>query len=116
MEELRRKLLEFVDEREWGQYHSPKNLAMGLTIEASELMELFLWKSDDGSYELTAPELSRVREEIGDVLIYLVNLANKFELDPIECALTKLEINRQKYPSDKVRGSARKYTEYEKRE
>jgi dCTP diphosphatase len=113
MERLRQEVRDFVNERDWSQYHSPKNLAMGLTIEASELMELFLWKSEEQSRELTITELSRLQEEIGDVMIYLLNLADKFGLDPVECALSKLEKNREKYPAHQVRGSARKYTEYQ---
>jgi NTP pyrophosphatase (non-canonical NTP hydrolase) len=113
VDELRRAIRKFARERDWDRYHSPKNLAVGLSVEAGELLELFLWRTDDDSKKLSEPELQQLRHEIGDVLIYLINLADKFDLDPIECAGEKLDVNRAKYPADKVRGSAKKYTEYE---
>lgn len=110
--EVLNRLNAFVAERDWEQFHSPKNLAAGLAIEASELLEVFLWVGEEESRKLDEPRLARLREEIGDVQLYLVNLAGKFGLDPLECASAKLDINELKYPADRVRGSARKYNDY----
>ncbi len=112
MEELKKQIEEFTRERDWDQFHSPKNLAVGLSIEASELLENFLWVDDQDSYQLPEKKLDNLQDELGDVLIYLIGLADKFGLDPIACAKQKMVKNRQKYPVDLVRGSAKKYTEY----
>lgn len=109
--ELAVRLREFAAERDWDQFHSPKNLAMALSVEASELMEHFQWLTEAQSSALPPEKLQQVREEIGDVLIYLTRLADKLGIDPAEAAFEKLEVNRDKYPADKVRGSAKKYTE-----
>lgn len=85
---------------------------MGLSVEAGELMELFLWMSDEESKNLNQAKFNQLKEEIGDVMIYLINIADKFGLDPIECAKEKIEINKKKYPSHIVKGSAKKYNEY----
>jgi NTP pyrophosphatase (non-canonical NTP hydrolase) len=105
------RLREFAAERDWDQFHSTKNLAMALSVEASELMEHFQWLTEAQSSALPPEKLQQVREEIGDVLIYLIRLADKLGIDPAEAAVEKLEVNRVKYPADKVRGSAKKYTE-----
>jgi len=102
----------FVAARDWEQFYSPKNLAAGLAIEAAEVQELFLWAGEAESRYLDEHKLARLREEIGDVQLFLLNLADKFGLDPLQCALAKLEKNAQKYPADRVRGSAKKYDEY----
>src|SRR5260370_17155645 len=86
MQELRQAIRDFVHEREWEKYHSPKNLAMGLTIEAAELLELFLWRPEEHGRDLNESELRSLRHEIGDVMIYLVNLPDRFDLDPLACA------------------------------
>jgi dCTP diphosphatase len=112
MERLKAKIREFVEERDWDQYHSPKNLAMGISVEAAELLEVFLWLTEDESKALTEEQLTSVRHEIGDVMIHLTNLADKLGLDPIECAMKKLDLNGAKYPKDIVKGSAKKYTDY----
>jgi dCTP diphosphatase len=109
---LARALQAFAKERDWEQFHSPKNLASGLAIEAAELLEVFLWLTEDESHRLDERQLARLREEIGDVQLYLINLADKFGLNPVDCAAEKLELNCQKYPADRVRGSAKKYDEY----
>ena len=106
------QLRSFVAERNWHQFHSPKNLAAGLAIEACEVQEIFLWTEDEASRRLNERDLARLREEIGDVQLYLLNLADQFGLDPLDCALSKLATNRSKYPAGKVWGSARKYDEY----
>ena len=112
MEVLKAKIREFVRDRDWEKYHSPKNLAMGLSIEASELLEVFLWLTEDQSKTLTEQQVTNVKHEIGDIMIYLTNLADWFGLDPIECAIEKLALNGAKYPVEVVKGSAKKYTEY----
>jgi len=112
MKSLQEQVADFAKKRDWEKYHSPKNLAMALSVEASELLEIFLWLTDKESQDLPDDKLNSLKEEIGDVMIYLANLANKFGIDPIECAREKLEINKRKYPVKLVRGSAKKYTEY----
>ncbi len=114
MESLKKAIAFFAQERDWDKYHSPKNLAIALNIESSELLEIFLWVSEEESFNLPKNKLVALKEEIGDVMIYLTNLASKFDLDPLECAKQKIEINKSKYPSKLVRGSAKKYTEYNK--
>jgi dCTP diphosphatase len=112
MEKLILEIRKFAKARDWGKYHSPKNLAEGLIIESSELLEIFLWLTEKESRQLDKMQLSKLKDEIGDVMIYLTNLADKFGLDPIICAKDKIKINKAKYPSKIVKGSAKKYTEY----
>lgn len=112
MIELRDRLRDFVNERDWQQFHTPKNLAMALAGEAAEIMEIFQWLTPEESARLPEEKLAEVREEIGDVLIYLVRLADQLGIDPMDAANQKMERNRQKYPADLVRGRADKYTAY----
>lgn len=112
MEELIRKIREFRRERDWDQYHSPKNLAMALVVEASELAEHFQWLTEEQSGNLEPAKLAEVEEEIGDVLIYLANLCDKLGIEPMAAARNKLEKNKAKYPADSVRGKSFKYSEY----
>lgn len=108
-EELRR----FAAERDWDQFHSPKNLAMALSVEVAELVELFQWLTEEQSRSLPPETVRRVAEEIADVQIYLVRLADQLGVE-IEAAVSaKMRANALKYPADKVRGSAAKYTQYE---
>jgi dCTP diphosphatase len=102
----------FNRDRDWAQYHSPKNLAMSLVIEAAELAEIFQWLTEEESARLSAQKQVHAEEEIGDVLIYLLNLADKLGIDPVDAARKKLELNAEKYPVHKARGSADKYTEF----
>lgn len=111
MEDLKRALREFAEDRDWDQFHSPKNLAMALSVEVAELVEHFQWLTPDQSFEHAPDKLERIRQEIGDVLIYLVRLSDKLGIDPLAAARDKLVINGRKYPADAVRGSARKYNE-----
>jgi len=108
---LRNALRQFAAERDWDQFHSPKNLASALAVEAAELLERFQWLTEDQSRNLPPAELARVREEMADVLNYLVRLADKLDVDLLEAARDKIIHNAQKYPVDKVRGSAKKYSE-----
>ena len=109
--DLRNSLRRFAADRDWDQYHSPKNLASALIVEAAELLEHFQWLTADGSRALTAKQVALVREEMADVLIYLVRLADKLNVDLLEAARKKLGKNAQKYPVYKARGSSRKYSE-----
>jgi len=112
LDDLKQRIRSFAKDRDWEEYHSPKNLAIGLTIEAGELLEIFLWLSEEQSKMLGEKRLQELRDEIGDVMIFLTNLADKFGLDPVDCAWQKLAVNERKYPPQLVKGSARKYSEY----
>ena len=111
MKELMQKLREFTKERDWEQFHSPKNLAMALSVEVGELMEHFQWLSEEESRNLSPDRLKKVSEEVADVMIFLTNLADKLGIDLIETAKDKVSKNREKYPVEKVKGKALKYTE-----
>jgi NTP pyrophosphatase (non-canonical NTP hydrolase) len=104
-------LREFADEREWEQFHSPKNLAMALTVEVAELLENFQWLTEQQSRQPEQECLNRIKEEIGDVMIYLLLLTHHLKIDPLAVAFEKVEKNREKYPVDKARGTAKKYRE-----
>jgi dCTP diphosphatase len=110
--DLTRRLRDFARERDWEKFHTPKNLAMALAVEAAELMEPFQWLGSRASAKLDEKSLAQVRQEIGDVLIYLVRLADRLGIDPLAAAAEKIRINQHKYPADQVRGKAKKYTEY----
>jgi len=112
MNALRDTLREFVAERDWDQFHSPKNLSMALSIEASELMEHFQWLTEEQSRNLAPEKLAQVRDEMADVLVYLVRLADKLDVDLLAAAAQKIEKNALKYPAAKVRGSMKKYSDY----
>ena len=109
--QLRDALRQFAAERDWDQFHSPKNLASALAVEAAELLERFQWLTEDESRKLPPAELAKVREEMADVLNYLVRLADKLDVNLLEAARDKIRKNALKYPADKARGSARKYSE-----
>ena len=111
MNDLRDKLRQFAAERDWDQFHSPKNLASALAVEAAELLERFQWLTEDQSRRLPPDELAKVREEMADVLNYLIRLADKLDVNLLEAARDKIKVNALKYPVDKSRGSARKYSE-----
>jgi dCTP diphosphatase len=102
----------FIEERDWEQFHSPKNLAMALSVEVAEIVEHFQWLTEEQSKNLPPEKLAEIREEIGDVMIYLTELADKLCIDPVEAAKAKVTINGQKYPAELVREKASKYTEY----
>ncbi len=111
LESLREQLREFATARDWDQFHSPKNLAMALAGEAGELLETFQWLTEEQSRRPTPETLAAAGEEIADVLLYLVRLSDKLGIDPVAAAQAKLRANATKYPVDKARGNARKYTE-----
>jgi dCTP diphosphatase len=112
LEGLRHAIDAFIKERDWDQFHSPKNLAMALSVEVAEIVEHFQWLTEEQSQNLPSEKLTEIREEIGDVMIYLTELADKLGIDPVEAAKAKVAINGQKYPAELVKGKASKYTEY----
>ncbi len=112
VQDLRADIRTFIEERDWDQFHSPKNLAMALSVEVAEVVEHFQWLTEEQSRNLPPEKLAEIRQEIGDVMIYLTELAQKLGIDPVEAAKTKVEINNKKYPADLVKGKASKYTEY----
>jgi NTP pyrophosphatase (non-canonical NTP hydrolase) len=111
-EELTATLKAFVDERDWQQFHTPKNLVMALCGEVGELTEHFQWLTQEESASLPAAKLSEVADEIADVQFYLLLLARGLGIDVPAAVARKLRANEEKYPAALVRGSARKYTEY----
>lgn len=108
LEDLRNQLREFARARDWEQFHSPKNLAMALIVEAAELAEHFQWLTEAQSQALDPEKREQVAQELADVFLYLVRLADCLDIDLMDAAQRKLVINAQKYPADKVRGSAKK--------
>lgn len=111
LDELRRRVLRFVAERDWERFHSPKNLAMALSVEASELLEVFQWLTEEQSRAAPPEVKAAAADEIADVLIYLLQISHRLGIDPLEAALAKVEKNALKYPVDKARGLSKKYTE-----
>jgi NTP pyrophosphatase (non-canonical NTP hydrolase) len=109
---LRNALRQFAQERDWDQFHSPKNLAIALSVEAAELLEHFQWLSETESAVLPPEPFEQVRHEMADVLLYLIRLADKLNIDLFAAASEKLQLNAAKYPIDKARGNAKKYTEF----
>ena len=104
-------LRQFARERDWEQFHTPKNLACALAVEAGELLEHFQWLSDEQSRELPAAKLAEVAAEAADVLLYLLQLADQLGIDLASAAERKIVANAEKYPVDKARGNSRKHTE-----
>jgi NTP pyrophosphatase (non-canonical NTP hydrolase) len=113
LEQLRKQLAAFADERDWQQFHSPKNLCMALIAEAAELVEHFQWLTEKQSWQLEPGKKTAVSLELADILIYLVRTADQLDIDLIASALDKIKINKQRYPVDKVRGKARRAEEYD---
>lgn len=109
--ELRDALRRFAAERDWEQFHSPKNLAAALAVEAAELLEPFQWLTEEQSRQLTPAQREAVEDEAADVLLYLVRLADKLEIDLAAVARRKMGRNAERYPVEKARGSSRKYSE-----
>lgn len=104
-ERITQQLLKFRNDRDWEQFHNPKDLAIALSIEANELLELFLWKKADEANK------EKIKEELADVLAYALLLADKYDLNVEEIVLDKIKMNEQKYPVDKSKGTAKKYNE-----
>jgi dCTP diphosphatase len=111
LESLREQLRAFSSERDWDQFHSPKNLAMALSAEAGELLEIFQWLTEEQSRSLSPAAHAAASDELADVLLYLVRLGDTLGIDLVAAANRKLAANAEKYPVDKARGNSRKYTE-----
>lgn len=111
LEELAAQLREFANARDWEQFHTPKNLAMALSVEASELLEHFQWLTPEESQKLADGKLEAVSEEMADVLIYLVRVADVLGVDLLEAARSKIALNERRYPVDLARGRAGKVTD-----
>ncbi len=111
LEDLSAEIQTFCQERDWGQFHSPKNLAMALSVEASELLEVFMWLTPEQSQALTQEQRAAAKDELGDVMMCLLNLAHRLGIDPLQAAADKLEKTKEKYPVEKAKGLAKKYHE-----
>jgi NTP pyrophosphatase (non-canonical NTP hydrolase) len=113
--ELRERVAAFAAERDWDKFHSPKNLAMALAVEVAEFGEIFQWKTEEESWAARNDRniLQRAREELADIAIFVLNLCNRLDIDLASAIFEKLDINANRYPADRVRGSAAKYTEYD---
>ncbi len=114
MEELKSKLREFAKARDWDQFHSPKNLAMALSVEVAEIVEHFQWLTEEQSKNMQKDKLEEVEAEIADTLIYLIRLADKLDIDLLAASYNKIEVNQRKYPVAKAKGNAKKHTELDK--
>lgn len=111
--QIKNRLREFAAERDWDQFHSPKNLSMALIVEAAELVEHFQWLSEKQSKKLPADKLAEVEQEIADIQIYLIRLADKLGIDVEKAVNAKITLNEKKYPANRVRGKSAKYDEYD---
>ena len=112
LQHLRHRLNDFVNERDWAQFHTPKNLAMAMIVEAAELVEHFQWDTPAESQQLTAEKSEQVSHELADTFVYLLRISEVLKIDLIDAANKKIELNALKYPVDKAKGSNAKYTKY----
>lgn len=112
LEQLQAYLRQYAADRDWDQFHSPKNLSMALSVEAAELVECFQWLTEEQSGQLTEQQQAAVADEIADIQIYLARLADKLGVDIVAAVKQKTQKNEAKYPAEKLRGSSKKYTEY----
>ncbi len=110
--ELAAQIDQFVKDRNWEQFHSPKNLAMALSVEVAELCEIFQWSTDRESRNIMNSKREEVRDELADVFIYLLRMSRVLKVDLLDCAESKLRKNEAKYPTEVVKGSAKKYSDY----
>ena len=110
---LKQRLREFADARDWNQFHSPKNLAMALSVEASEIVEHFQWLTEEQSKNLPQNKLEEVEAELADTFIYLIRLADTLDVDLLDATAKKITVNGKKYPVDKARGNATKYSDFD---
>ncbi|MCB1792426.1 MAG: nucleotide pyrophosphohydrolase [Gammaproteobacteria bacterium] len=113
LDDLNARLLAFARERDWEQFHSPKNLSMALAGEAGELLEHFQWLSEQQSAALNADKKDAVALELADILIYLIRLSERLGIDLVDAAYRKMAINEARYPTERVRGDARRAEEYD---
>ena len=112
LEKLIEQIRAFNKERDWEKFHSPKNLAMALNVEVSEIAEHFQWLKEEESKNLPPEKLAEIKDEIGDVMIFLLGLSDKLNIDVLDAAAEKLEKNKKKYPIEKAKGNSLKYSEY----
>lgn len=112
LDQIGAAIRKFRDERDWMQFHNPKDMASAIAIEAAEMLELFLWKSGREANEIAELKRDRIAEEIADIAIYLIELAENMDVDLADAIKAKLKINAEKYPVKSARGSSKKYTEY----
>jgi dCTP diphosphatase len=111
LNEIRRMIRRFRDDRDWMQFHNPKNLACSISIEAAELLEHFQWKTPEESEVIIKTKRTEISHEIADVAIYLIELADNLSIDLVQAIKEKIALNAAKYPAKKARGSAAKYSE-----
>lgn len=109
---LKEKVSDFAKERDWEQFHTPKNISMALSVEASELMEIFQWLKSGDKSELSEAQLKQVKDELADVLVYSIRLADLLDINLEKAIPEKMEQNALKYPASKARGNSKKYTEF----
>ncbi len=114
LDELNHRLKQFAVDRDWEQFHNPKNLVMALAGETGELLEHFQWLSEDQSAALEAEKKAAVALEMADILIYLIRCAERLDIDLVDAAYRKLAINESRYPRERVRGDARRAEEYDR--
>ena len=110
LDSIQKKILSFRNERDWAQFHDPKNLAEALSIEAGELLENFLWKTTEQSRNLSPEELKNVKEELAEIFIFLTYLCEEYKIDLFLEVEKKIALKQAKYPVEKAKGSAKKYT------
>ena len=113
VDDIKHRLRKFVAERDWQQFNTPKNLSMALIAEAGELVEHFQWLTDEQSKNLDGDQLKAVSHELADIFVYLLRLADELNIDLIKATNEKMLVNKKKYPAEKVKGSANKYTYYD---
>lgn len=113
LDQLRNRVNQFVEERDWSQFHSPKNLAMAMIVEAAEVVEHFQWMTEQESRKLDAETTKQVGQELSDTFVYLLRIAEVCGIDLIEAANQKIDLNALKYPVEKAKGSNAKYTKYQ---
>ena len=112
LSKISQKAIDFRDERDWKQFHDPKNLAEAISIEAGELLEKFLWMTTNESVSPEPDKKSEIKEEIADIMIFLLYLCNSLDIDLVEAVEEKIKINSKKYPVEKARGTHKKYKEF----
>lgn len=115
VDQIKQRLREFAEARDWDQFHSPKNLASAISVEAAELLEIFQWLTEEKSRTLDADTKMKIEQEIADVFLYLVRLADKLDIDVLAVAARKIDMNEANYPVKLSKGNAKKYTEFKDR-
>ena len=106
------EIIQFRDDRDWHQFHDPKNLSEAISIEAAELQEIFLWKSIEESKKLSADKLQKVKNELADIFIFMMYLCDHFDINLLDAVKSKLQKNKVKYPVGQSKGTSTKYTEF----